>query len=92
MSDRLLYLALSILISLVLQSDILFDFFLFIEVLEYINYLIYVFSLKFSGHRQIVLEHMSRFSVLRVYLLCPSCMFRLRRILSGLLLVVLEPW
>ena len=92
MSDRLLYLALSILISLVLQSDILLDFFLFIEVLEYINYLIYVFSLKFSGHRQIVLEHMSCFSVLRVYLLCPSCMLRLRRILSGLLLVVLEPW
>jgi hypothetical protein len=77
-SDRLLYLALSILISLVLQSDILFDFFLFIEVLEYINYLIYVFSLKFSGHRQIVLEHMSCLSVLRVYYICPSCMLRLR--------------
>ena len=56
MSDRLLYLALSILIPLVLQSDVLLDFFLFIEVLKDGHYLIYVFSLKFRGHRQIVLE------------------------------------
>ena len=84
-SNWLLYLTLSILISLILQSYILLDFFLFVEVLEHGNDLIYVFSFEFGGHRQIMLEHMYRLGLLRVYLLCTGRMLPLWWVL------ILEP-
>ena len=85
----MLYLTLSILISFVLQSYILLDFFLFVEVLEDGNYLIYVFSFEFRGHSQIVLEHVSCLGVFGVNLKCASCLPRLRRMR---LLFILDPW
>jgi hypothetical protein len=85
----MLYLTLSILISFVLQSYILLDFFLFVEVLEDGNYLIYVFSFEFRGHSQIVLEHVSCLGVFGVNLKCTGCLPRLRRMR---LLFILDPW
>ncbi len=70
MSDDVLYLALSVLISIILESLILQDLFLFVKVLKHIDHLIYVVSFELSGHGHIVLEHIQCPVVLSVDLKC----------------------
>jgi len=70
MSDDMLYLTLSILITIILESLILQDLFLLVKVLKDVDHLIYVVPFELGGHCHIVLEHIQRLVVLSVDLKC----------------------
>ena len=62
----MLNLPLSVLISIVLESNLLFESFLIVEVLKDGDHLVDVVPLELRSHGQIVLEHISCLGVLRV--------------------------
>ena len=65
-SQSMLNLPLSVLISIVLESNLLFESFLIVEVLKDGDHLVDVVPLELRSHGQIVLEHISCLGVLRV--------------------------
>ncbi len=88
MSQGLLYLALSISIAIILKSHLLFSLLLIVEILQHIDHLVNIVPLKFRGHRQVVLKHVSRLGLLRVHLEGSCSLLRCRISLRQLLRLI----